>query len=144
MAHEQNVVTALVFGLFAGGLVRKDGPDPAEERIRLIAQTRGDGRDFANAELRPVASRKRSRLSEVAVAPRECAVPTNRKQDFECPGEHLSRLREDVIEVQRLLLIGWRAAEPLVQDIFAEWISPGYRLGLCHVIDEGISDIRAL
>jgi hypothetical protein len=122
-------------------VIRTSHPGPPGDVNALIA--RGDRLDFANAELRPVSWQEAVEPSEVAVAAPGVAVPTNRKQDFECPGEHLSRFREDVSEVQRLLLIGWRAAEPLVQDILAERISPGYRLGICDISDEGISDIRS-
>jgi len=48
---------------------------------------------------------------------RECplfpaiAIPVERKNDFECPAEHLQALTACLPQVSHLLIIGWRAAE---------------------------------
>lgn len=42
------------------------------------------------------------------------AVPMEAKTDFECPPSHLQALREDLPSVRRVLIVGWRAAEPHV------------------------------
>jgi len=40
------------------------------------------------------------------------AIPMAAKTDFECPPEHLGTLRVDLPDVDYVLVIGWRAAEP--------------------------------
>ena len=39
------------------------------------------------------------------------AIPVQRKQDFECPREHMDVLRAFIPEVTKLLIIGWRGNE---------------------------------
>jgi len=39
------------------------------------------------------------------------AIPVESKLDFECPDEHLQALHTVIPEVDKLLVIGWRAAE---------------------------------
>ena len=39
------------------------------------------------------------------------AVPTVHKSGFECPENHLFRLKHDLKEIDRLLVIGWRGAD---------------------------------
>lgn len=39
------------------------------------------------------------------------AVPVQRKQDFECPKEHMDVLRASIPDVTKLLIIGWRGNE---------------------------------
>ncbi|MGI8412829.1 MAG: hypothetical protein ACR2QA_10140 [Solirubrobacteraceae bacterium] len=45
------------------------------------------------------------------------AIPMEAKTDFECPQSHLAALRSDLPAVRRLLIVGWRAAEPHVVDL---------------------------
>src|SRR5205823_9977424 len=39
------------------------------------------------------------------------AVPLETKQSYECPPNHLEAMREWLPQVDRILIIGWRAAE---------------------------------
>jgi len=66
------------------------------------------------------------------------AVPTNRKISFECPPEHMARFVEDVKRIDRLLIIGWRAAEPHARQLLEEHIRPGYDLAICTQSEDGI------
>ena len=38
-------------------------------------------------------------------------IPVQNKKDFECPDEHLTRLTDSLPEVERLLIVGWKARE---------------------------------
>ena len=40
------------------------------------------------------------------------ALPVNTKVAFECPEDHVARLKADIPAVTKLLVIGWRATEP--------------------------------
>jgi hypothetical protein len=46
------------------------------------------------------------------------ALPVANKADFECPPEHIEALKADLPEVDRVLMIGWRAAEPHAIELF--------------------------
>jgi hypothetical protein len=48
------------------------------------------------------------------------AIPVETKVDYECPDEHLEALRAAIPEVDKLLLIGWRAAEKPFLEHLAE------------------------
>jgi hypothetical protein len=39
------------------------------------------------------------------------AIPVERKTEFECPPEHLKVFRELIPDVERVLIVGWRATE---------------------------------
>jgi len=39
------------------------------------------------------------------------AIPVEKKQEYECPQDHLQALRDCIPEVTKILLIGWRATE---------------------------------
>jgi hypothetical protein len=39
------------------------------------------------------------------------AIPLQKKQNYECPSEHLDALKKALPSVRRLLVIGWRAAD---------------------------------
>jgi len=70
------------------------------------------------------------------------AVPTNRNQGLECPEEHLVPFIAEIQKVDRLLTIGWRAAEPHAVELLAQ-IRPGYELAICDVADKDITAIHA-
>jgi hypothetical protein len=58
------------------------------------------------------------------------AVPTDRKQTFECPSHHRRRFHDDVKVVDRLLIVGWRGAEaPRARDPRGRisWLPPRHR-----------------
>ena len=46
------------------------------------------------------------------------AIPTQTKNTFECPPEHVERLQECIRETDRLLIIGWRGTE---KNFLARW-----------------------
>jgi hypothetical protein len=97
--------------------------------------------DFTNGEQRPVSWQEAVDAGEVAVAAPSIAVPTNLKQTFECPAEHLSQFIEDVGQVDRLLTIGWRAAESHALEILGDGIKAGVQLGVCDTSEEGAAEI---
>jgi hypothetical protein len=47
------------------------------------------------------------------------AIPVESKLEFECPEEHLVALRTAIPEVDKLLVIGWRAAETPFLELLA-------------------------
>lgn len=48
------------------------------------------------------------------------AIPVETKIDFECPAEHLDSLRSMIPQIDKLLLIGWRASEQPFLQLLAE------------------------
>jgi hypothetical protein len=48
------------------------------------------------------------------------AVPVERKLAFECPPQHVTALEEHLGDVDRILSIGWRAAELTFLDLLSE------------------------
>lgn len=71
------------------------------------------------------------------------AVPTDLKQTFECPANHLARFVAEIGKVDRLLTIGWRGAEPHAVELLAEHIRPGYELAICDIGEDDITAIHA-
>jgi hypothetical protein len=71
------------------------------------------------------------------------AVPTNLKNTFECPDHHLAAFTTDIGKTDRLLTIGWRAAEPHVIELMAAHIRPGYELAICDLGDREVGAIHA-
>jgi hypothetical protein len=98
------------------------------------------GVDFDSGALRPQPW-TRAAKGEFAVAAPGIAVPTTLKQSFQCPQAHVDKFTEAIGSVDRLLTVGWRAAEPHVLELFAQRISPGYHLAIC---DRGSDDIHAI
>jgi hypothetical protein len=47
------------------------------------------------------------------------AIPVESKLDFECPDEHLQALHTVIPEIDKLLIIGWRAAETPFLELMA-------------------------
>jgi hypothetical protein len=105
--------------------------------------SRSGGVDFDRGDLRP-------RPWSQAIVPGErnavavpgIAVPTTLKQDFQCPKEHVETFKKAVGEVDRLLTVGWRAAEPHVLELLAQSIPPGYHLAICDRSEDDIHAIR--
>ncbi len=71
------------------------------------------------------------------------AVPTDLKQTFECPTDHLQRFTEEIPSVDRLLTIGRRGAEPHAVELLAEHIRPGYELAICDMGEDDVMAIHA-
>jgi hypothetical protein len=55
------------------------------------------------------------------------AIPVESKSDFECPDEHLAALREAIPQVDKLLVIGWRAAETHFLELLRQYIQAPIR-----------------
>jgi hypothetical protein len=85
---------------------------------------------------------KRAGPAPFLVAAPAIAVPTTLKQTFECPDAHVQEFIGEVGKIDRLLTIGWRAAEPHVLDLLAKHIPPGYHLAMCDRADEDINAVR--
>jgi SIR2-like domain len=45
------------------------------------------------------------------------AIPIETKQNFECPDDHIDKLRQVIKSAERVLIVGWRAAETHFIDI---------------------------
>jgi hypothetical protein len=52
------------------------------------------------------------------------AIPTQTKTSFECPPEHIEALEEWLPEVDRILIIGWRAQERHFLDLCKRHLAP--------------------
>lgn len=57
------------------------------------------------------------------------AVPMTGKTAFECDPLHVEAFRSAILEVERLLICGWRAAETHALEMLRE-LRPGYLLGI--------------
>lgn len=71
------------------------------------------------------------------------AIPMEAKTEFGCPPAHLAALRSDLPAVRRLLIVGWRAAEPHVVDLL--WgsdnhVQSGLTPGFSSLIVSGSQD----
>jgi len=55
------------------------------------------------------------------------AIPVQRKQDFECPKEHMDLLRASMPDVTKLLIIGWRGNEQHFVELLRNLRHPGVR-----------------
>lgn len=65
--------------------------------------------------------------SQVELLVPAMALPIADKTDFECPDTHLDKLRRDMSSVDRVLIVGWRAAEAHAVELFNA-IPPGFVL----------------
>lgn len=110
-----------------------------DEPNDLIAQSAG--LDFDQGELRAVPWKGAVKHAETAVAVPGIAVPTTLKQTFQCPPDHIQKFEEHIPSIDRLLLVGWRAAEPHIQRLLASGIPPGYHLGIC---DCSMDDVQTI
>jgi hypothetical protein len=105
----------------------------------VIAQSQGA--DFDSGELSPYPW-SRAVQGKIGAAVPGIAVPTTLKQNFQCPPEHVSKFTEAVGSIDRLLTIGWRAAEPHVLELLAQNIPPGYHLAICDQHEDDINLIH--
>ncbi len=62
------------------------------------------------------------------------AIPLGTKAHFECPPSHLQKLSESLSAVTRILVIGWRGAEPHFMEHFRGLIQPNVPL---QIVDAG-------
>lgn len=58
------------------------------------------------------------------------AVPTITKSVFECPSDHVEELRRRLPEVDRLLVVGWRAQEQSFLSVLSEHVTARNAQGL--------------
>jgi hypothetical protein len=64
------------------------------------------------------------------------AIPVDRAKTFVCPPEHVRRLSDDLEQVTRILVVGWRAAEQHFLDMLYERLPKNRPLSLC-IVDNG-------
>jgi hypothetical protein len=106
----------------------------------LIAHADKFNPDDGELHPRPWSRATEGMLGPIIALP-AIAVPTDRKDTFECPGDHLDRFVADITKTDRVLMIGWRAAEPHARELLAEHLRPGYHLAVCG---KGEHDIDAI
>lgn len=53
------------------------------------------------------------------------SIPVEKKQSYECPEEHLKVLKECIPKVDKLLIVGWKAAEENFVDLLASMLPKG-------------------
>lgn len=58
------------------------------------------------------------------------AIPMDKKQEFECPDSHVDVLREMLPQIDRVLIIGWRAAEEGFLSLLQELVPARPRIDL--------------
>ncbi len=78
--------------------------------------------------------------SDILEAVPAIALPTDAKQRFECPPYHVEAFATNVAQVDRLLIIGWQAAEPHALEVLAD-VTPGYRLAVVDVDQKCVDTI---
>jgi hypothetical protein len=102
----------------------------------------GAALDFEQGELRARPWKAAMPVREVGLAAPGIAVPTNLKQTFTCPQEHIERFAADVETVSRMIIIGWRASEPHALELL-EKVPRGYDLAICDLDDKSASEVRS-
>lgn len=123
-------------------LPRPDGTSLNAGPAELIL--RANELDLDTGTLRPEPwERLKDQMSREAVYVPGIAVPTDRKDTFECLPEHVQRFVTEVQRVDRVLTIGWRATERHVREMLSEHLRPGYQLAICDVTDEDAQTIIA-
>jgi hypothetical protein len=80
-----------------------------------------------------------AKSGDIALFP-ALAIPVETKIDFECPAEHLDSLRSLIPQVDKILMIGWRASEQPFLQLLGENLQQEIR-GL--VVAGGKDDAQA-
>jgi len=93
-----------------------------QDMIRLVDQLVIASDDFAPVRF------AEPRLANGLLAFPAIAVPLAAKDDFECPADHLDRAKTSLNGADRLLLVGWRAADTTFLELMANNLKPGSRL----------------
>lgn len=105
---------------------------------------RGESLDFESGELRPRPWKSgltpSEEPSETLAAP-GIAIPTDRKQTFSCPDEHVERFAEDAAKTTRVLVIGWRGSEPHALEILREQMPSVRQLAVADVTVENSANV---
>jgi len=69
------------------------------------------------------------------------AIPVENKQHYECPPEHRIVLEQCLPEVNKILIIGWRASENLFLDTLAKGMAKKARMMVVSGTEEGANQV---
>jgi hypothetical protein len=73
------------------------------------------------------------------------AIPLKRKSEFECPPEHIEALRAFLPQVNRMLIVGWKATEANFLRLLAETLPHGvHGRVVCATYDDARATIGQL
>lgn len=85
---------------------------------------------------------RKSRSKELVSQYPAIAIPLEGKDNHICPKEHIDEFKKTLPDVDRVLIIGWRAADPLVLDILAESLPEmGYKVLIVSETKDGAEEI---
>lgn len=98
--------------------------DMLRELIQRAAEIEVSG-TFRMVDGQPV-----SKLDKVALFP-AIAIPVETKSGFECPAEHLTTLKNQLPQVSKAILIGWRGTEQHFLQFFKEHVR--HEIPMCAV-----------
>jgi len=70
------------------------------------------------------------------------AIPLERKQDFECPAEHIDTLRQCIASTTKLVIIGWRATDQPFLQLLEEGLNANVRVLIVGGTRDGGDEIR--
>jgi len=121
------------------------GAEPARSMTEAVIEVaaRGLPDGIGDIEVTPVLQ---AVDSNGALTMPAIAVPLADKTDFECPQQHLNSLRADLSHVTKVLMVGWRAAEPHAVRLLEgenspqRGLMPSYHLGLVSGNEDGIEE----
>jgi hypothetical protein len=51
------------------------------------------------------------------------AIPVNRKQQFECPDEHVANLAQNLPNVRKILVVGWQGKEQRFLELLKQTLT---------------------
>jgi hypothetical protein len=127
-------------GAYSGSENASNDPwSVARNNIERAASLKiGDG--FTRIDEHPVGLYKGSSHTKVGLVP-AIAIPVEKKAYFECPQLHLEILKELLPDVDRLLLIGWRATEDHFLDLLRDNIKKPLQV---QVVAGSESDARGI
>jgi len=69
------------------------------------------------------------------------AIPVERKASFECPDDHLERFKNVVVDVTRVIVVGWRATEAHFLDVLEKHMAKNRRIALHAVTESRASSV---
>jgi hypothetical protein len=73
------------------------------------------------------------------------AIPVASKAAFECPSQHVERLRELLPQVSRVVIVGWKAGERHFLDLMARGLPPDTpALVVCGNVNAGQATVAQL
>ncbi len=71
------------------------------------------------------------------------AVPLPNKQKWICPETHIQRLKQALEKIDRILIIGWRAADSNLLDLIATHVNKNVRAWIVSGTNESASEIAS-